>query len=144
VQPRPRGGVESNVEMAEVIAARVNALPGHDFGPISNDRSWPILLQKSFWAGERKFLEAADAFYAQRCEGPYRFIQNRSRILVATLKSDAAAEKSKDQLSRDFWGCPIFDFCNNIGTFETCPLVLKMSVHRGRPEVAVVRLNRRE
>ena len=25
-----------------------------------------------------------------------------------------------------------------IGTFETCPSVLRMSVHRGRPEVAVV------
>jgi hypothetical protein len=31
------------------------------------------------------------------------------------LKSDAAAEKSKDQLSRDFPGRSIFDFCNNIG-----------------------------
>jgi hypothetical protein len=30
------------------------------------------------------------------------------------LKSDAAAEKSKDQLWRDFQGCSIFDFCNNI------------------------------
>jgi putative ABC transport system substrate-binding protein len=31
------------------------------------------------------------------------------------LKSNAVAEKSKDQLSRDFCGCSIFDFCNNIG-----------------------------
>jgi len=31
-----------------------------------------------------------------------------------------------------------------IGTFETCPPILRMSVHRGRPEVAVVRPNRRE
>jgi hypothetical protein len=31
------------------------------------------------------------------------------------LKSDAAAERSKDQLSRDFLGCSIFDFCNKIG-----------------------------
>jgi len=30
------------------------------------------------------------------------------------LKSDAAAENSKDQLSRDFPGRSIFDFCNNI------------------------------
>jgi hypothetical protein len=30
------------------------------------------------------------------------------------LKSDAAAEKSKNQLSRDFYGCSIFDFCNTI------------------------------
>src|SRR5438874_11982594 len=36
------------------------------------------------------------------------------------------------------------DFCNKIGTFETCPPILRMSVHRGRPEVAVVRSNRRE
>jgi hypothetical protein len=35
------------------------------------------------------------------------------------LKSDAAAEKPKDQLSRDFLGCSIFDFCNKIGTFRT-------------------------
>ena len=35
------------------------------------------------------------------------------------LKSDAAAEKSKDQLSRDFPGRSIFDFCNNIGAKRT-------------------------
>jgi hypothetical protein len=32
------------------------------------------------------------------------------------LKSDAAAEKSKDQLLRDFPGRSIVDFCNKIGT----------------------------
>jgi hypothetical protein len=31
-----------------------------------------------------------------------------------------------------------------VGTFETCPPILRMSVHRGRPEVAVVRPNRRD
>jgi hypothetical protein len=30
------------------------------------------------------------------------------------LKSSTAAEKSKDQLSRDFPGRSVFDFCNNI------------------------------
>jgi hypothetical protein len=30
------------------------------------------------------------------------------------------------------------------GTFETCQPILRMSVHRGRPEVAVIRSNRRE
>jgi len=30
------------------------------------------------------------------------------------LQSVAAAEKSKDELARDFWGRSIFDFCNNI------------------------------
>ena len=33
---------------------------------------------------------------------------------MVALKSDTAAEKSKDQLSRDFPGRSIFDFCNNI------------------------------
>jgi hypothetical protein len=31
-----------------------------------------------------------------------------------------------------------------VGTFETCPPTLTMSVHRDNPEVAVVRPNRRE
>ena len=61
-----------------------------------------------------KISRAADVFYARRREGPCRFIQNRSRTSVGALKSDAAAEKSKDQRSRDFLGCSIFDFCNNI------------------------------
>src|SRR6185312_13118789 len=32
----------------------------------------------------------------------------------------------------------------DVRTFETCPPILRMSVHRGRPEVAVIRSNRRE
>ena len=71
-------------------------------------------VAKVFLGCRTKILRAADAFCARRREGPYRFIQNRSRTSVVALKSDAAAEKSKDQLSRDFWGCSIFDFCNNI------------------------------
>jgi hypothetical protein len=57
-------------------------------------------LELRWW--RTKILRAADAFYARRREGPYRFIQNRSRTSVVALKGDAAAEKSKDQLSRDF------------------------------------------
>jgi len=33
---------------------------------------------------------------------------------------------------------------SGFGTFETCPPILRMSVHRRRPEVAVDRSNRRE
>jgi hypothetical protein len=51
-----------------------------------------------------KILRAADAFYARRREGPYRLIQKRPRTSVVALKSDAATEKSEDQLSRDFLG----------------------------------------
>jgi hypothetical protein len=41
------------------------------------------------------------------------------------LKSDAAAEKPKDQLSRDFLGCSIFDFCNNICQEQTAARLLQ-------------------
>jgi hypothetical protein len=60
------------------------------------------IVAKVFLGWRTKILRAADASYARRREGPYRFTQNRSRISVVVLKSDAAAEKSKDQLARDF------------------------------------------
>jgi hypothetical protein len=63
---------------------------------------WVILLQKSFWGVERKFLEPLVRFARGDVRGPYRLIQNRSRTSVVALKSDAAAERSKDQLPRDF------------------------------------------
>src|SRR5258705_5158229 len=77
------------------------------------------IVAKVFLGGRTKFFRAADAFYERRREGPYRFIQNRPRISVVALKSNTAAEKSKDQLSRDFPGRSIFDFCNNIGQTQT-------------------------
>jgi hypothetical protein len=60
------------------------------------------IVAKVFLRWRTKIIRAADAFYTWRREGPYRFIQDRSRAFVVTLKSDAAAEKSNDQLSRDF------------------------------------------
>src|SRR4029453_15127950 len=60
------------------------------------------VVAKIFLGGGTKILRAADASSARRREGPYRFIQNRKRTSVVALKSDAAAEKSKDQLSRNF------------------------------------------
>ena len=65
-------------------------------------RNVPILLQKSFWGDERKFLEPLMRFTS----GDVRDHIVSSKIdhgppLVA-LKRDAAAEKSKDKLSRDF------------------------------------------
>src|SRR5258708_33932702 len=62
-----------------------------------------------FRGGRTKFLRTADAFYERRREGPYRFIQNRPGTSIVALKSDTAAEKSKDQLSRDFSGRSIFE-----------------------------------
>jgi hypothetical protein len=60
------------------------------------------VLQKSFWEGEREFLEPLMRFARGDVREPYRFIHNRSQTFVVALKSDAAAEKSKDQLSQDF------------------------------------------
>src|SRR6476646_4000915 len=65
---------------------------------------WADFVAKVFLGWRTKILRAADALCARRCEGPYRFIQNRARTFVAALKSDAAAEKAKDRLSRDFKG----------------------------------------
>jgi hypothetical protein len=75
-------------------------------------RYWMDCVAKVVLGCRTKILRTADAFYLWRREGPYRFIQNRPRTFLAALKSYGAAEKSKDQLLRDFWGCSIFDFCN--------------------------------
>jgi hypothetical protein len=83
-------------------------------GPKSAD-----IVAKVFLGWRTKILRAADAFSARRREGPCRFIQNRSRTSIVALKSDAAAEKSKDQLWQDFRGFSIFDFCNNICQQQT-------------------------
>ena len=66
-------------------------------GPLCAD-----IVEKVFSGWRPKILRAADASSARRREGPNRFTQNRSRTSVVALKSDAAAEKSKDRLSRDF------------------------------------------
>ena len=61
-------------------------------------RSTLDIVARVFSGWRTKILRAADALYARQREGPYRFIQNRSRTSAVALKSDAAAEKSKDQL----------------------------------------------
>ena len=77
------------------------------------------IVAKVFLGGQTKFFRAADAFCERRRERPHRFIQNRPGTSVVALKNDTAAEKSKDQLSRDFPGRSIFDFCNSIGANRT-------------------------
>ena len=76
-------------------------------------------VAKVFLGCRTKILRAADAFLVRRYEGPYRSVRNRPRTFVAALNSEAAAEKSKNQLSRDFYGRSIFDFCNSICQQET-------------------------
>ena len=57
------------------------------------------IVAKVFLGWRTKILRAIDAFDARRREGPYRFIQNLSRTSGVC---DAAGERSKDRLSRDF------------------------------------------
>ena len=66
-------------------------------GPLTAD-----IVAKVFSGERTKILRPVDALYVRRREGPYRFIQNRSRTPVVALKGDAAAERSKDRLSREF------------------------------------------
>jgi hypothetical protein len=47
-----------------------------------NDRCWRILLQRSFWDDERKFLEPLRHFARSDVGGPYRFIQYRLRTFL--------------------------------------------------------------
>jgi hypothetical protein len=62
----------------------------HELSPLLAD-----IVAKVFSGGRTKILRTADALFARRREGPYRFIQNRSWTSVVALKSDAAAEKSQ-------------------------------------------------
>jgi hypothetical protein len=75
----------------------------------------PILLQKSFWGGERKFLEPLMRFARGDVRGAISFDPKSITDLRSCVESNAAAEKLKDQLPRDFWRRSIFDFCNSIG-----------------------------
>ena len=57
-------------------------------------------------AGEMKFFRAADAFYERRSEGTTKSTGD----FRSGVKKYSAAEKSKDQFSRDFPGCLISNF----------------------------------
>jgi hypothetical protein len=115
---------------------RSNAVSGRRCPGPASPKSADIVA-KVFLGGRTKFLRAADAFYERRREGPYRFIQNRPGTSIVALKSVTAAEESKDQLSRDFSGRSIFDFCNNIGTKRTCRANLTMSVDGGKTDLTL-------
>src|SRR5215216_2335515 len=122
------GGCEPLISRQDALSrypvgcpACCSALPRERFSPLalSGCRTSALLglllwgyCCKSLFGGTNAI--SADASYERRREGPYRFIQNRPGTSIGALKSDTAAEKPKDQLSRDFSGRSIFDFCNNI------------------------------
>ena len=94
-----------------------------------NDRYWQILLQKSFWGVERKFLEPLMRFTRGDAKGPYRFFQNRPRTFLAALKSYGVAEKSKDQLCENLGVVRFSTFATvsaplrHDGLLRGCPLI---------------------
>jgi hypothetical protein len=77
-------------------------------------------VESAFFCWRPKFPTTADAFYTRRREGPYRFAQERPRSSISSYRASEQLETFEIQLSRDFQSRSIFDFCNSIGTFETC------------------------
>jgi hypothetical protein len=61
------------------------------------------IVAKSFWDDERKLLEPLMRFTRGEVGGLYRFIQNRSRVSVVALKSDATARSPKINFREIFW-----------------------------------------
>jgi hypothetical protein len=94
-------------------------------------------VEKVFLGWRTKFSKAADAFRAQRCEGPRRFSEKRPRTFVLALRSIPAADLSKNHHLRDFWSFSIFDFFNSIGTFQTWRNVRVESAFGVKPDLTI-------
>src|SRR5271168_539075 len=76
-------------------------------------------VEKVFWGSGTKFSRAADAFRAQRCEGPRGISEKRPQTFASALRRVPTAAVSKNQQLRDFWRRTIFDFFNTIGQQAT-------------------------
>jgi len=116
---------------------------GHQPQPLPLDQHEPFLadiVAKAFFEAVKK-ISATDAFTRGDARGSYRFNQNRARTSGVALKSDTAADKSKDGFLRDFWGCSIFDFCNKIGTKRTWPLHLELFVLWVKTDIGIADVN---
>src|SRR6266511_1312453 len=72
------------------------------------------MLQKSFWEGERKFLEPLMRFARVEVRGTISFRPKS----IADLGSGVAKRRNSREVQRStfarFLGRSIFDFCNNI------------------------------
>jgi hypothetical protein len=71
-------------------------------------------VEKVFWGRRTKFSRAADAFRAQRCEGPRRFSENDHGLSPWRYAASQRRTCQKNQHLRDFWSFSIFDFFNSI------------------------------
>ena len=73
---------------------------------------------KSLFGVTNENFRAADASYARRREGPYRFTQNRSPTSVVVLKSDPQLRSPKINF-REIFGVVRISTCNNVGQKAT-------------------------
>src|SRR5271168_4503941 len=80
-------------------------------------------VEKVFWGSGTKFSRAADAFRAQRCEGPRGISEKRPQTFASALRRVPTAAVSKNQQLRDFWRRTIFDFFNTIDPERTSRLI---------------------
>jgi hypothetical protein len=72
------------------------------------------IVAKVFLGRQMRILRAADAFCARRREGPFRFIQNRSRTSLVPLKNNAGAESPKINFREIFWVVRFSTFAKKI------------------------------
>jgi hypothetical protein len=88
----------------------------------------PIVLQKSFLAGDGNFLDPL-----------VRFARGDVRVHIGSHKNDHGPpypsyralqrrRRQKNRLSRDFRRRSIFDFCNTIGGKADLPFILRSSL----------------
>ena len=75
----------------------------------ANVTCWQILLQKSFWGDDRKFLEPL-----------MRFTRGDVRDHIVSSKIDHGPPWRRCKATQQQRSRSIFDFCNNIGTKRTC------------------------
>src|SRR6478672_774581 len=86
-EPGAIGANRSNFHYGLVRRGRSELLAnsGQTFGAVAHVQLCADFVAKVFLGWRTKILRAADAFYARRREGPYRFTQNRSWISVVAL-----------------------------------------------------------
>ena len=84
-------------------------------------------VAKVFLRHGSQILRGAGAAIEQRCGGPRRHTPNSQAIPAAGLRLYRAAFVGCFVLWREFSSCGFRDFCNTIGTFETCRLHRAMS-----------------
>src|SRR5271168_215341 len=96
-------------------------------------------VEKVFWGSGTKFSRAADAFRAQRCEGPRGISEKRPQTFASALRRVPTAAVSKNQQLRDFWRRTIFDFFNTIDPTRTSAITKVYALQEAFPRTRAAR-----